>query len=82
MTRDLTRRERLRIPRQEMPEQWAEDRALNFEEVNLGYTPQQAVAEAERCLECGCPYRRQRSLALGGGLSIRFPTIPPESLQH
>ncbi len=55
MTRELTRRERLRLPRQEMPEQPAAERALNFEEVNLGYTPQQAVAEAERCLLCAHP---------------------------
>lgn len=62
MPRDLTRRERLRIPRQDMPEQPADDRAVNFEEVNLGYTAEQAVTEAERCLLCtrptcmdGCP---------------------------
>ena len=62
MGRDLTRRERLRLPRQDMPEQPAEERAVNFDEVNLGYRPQQAIAEAERCLLCthptcieGCP---------------------------
>lgn len=26
----------------------------NFEEVELGYTPQQALEETHRCLECGC----------------------------
>ena len=37
-------------------------RATNFEEVCLGYTEEEAVAEAERCLNCknakcigGCP---------------------------
>ncbi len=55
MGRDLTRRERLRLPRQPMPERPPEERAFNFEEVNLGYTPQQAVAEAERCLLCAHP---------------------------
>ena len=32
-------------------------RAANFEEVNLGYTEEEAVAEASRCLTCknaGC----------------------------
>ncbi|AKB85856.1 NADPH-dependent glutamate synthase [Methanococcoides methylutens] len=47
---------------QEMPEQPAEVRIHNFEEVALGYTEEQAILEAERCLECkkpkcveGCP---------------------------
>ncbi len=30
------------------------DRRLNFREVELGYAPEQAQAEAERCLECQC----------------------------
>ena len=62
MGRDLSRRERIKLPRQEMPEQPPQSRALNFDEVNLGYTDAQAVAEAERCLLCkrptciaGCP---------------------------
>ena len=55
MARDLTRRERLRLPRQDMPEQDPTDRSVNFEEVNLGYTAEQAVAEAERCLLCANP---------------------------
>ena len=47
-----------------MPEQDAVLRAANFREVNLGYTEQLAVLEAERCLQCknpvcidGCPVR-------------------------
>ncbi len=55
MARELTRRERLKIPRHEMPEQDAHDRSVNFEEVNLGFTAKQAVAEAERCLLCAKP---------------------------
>ncbi|VAW01474.1 NADH-dependent reduced ferredoxin:NADP+ oxidoreductase subunit B [hydrothermal vent metagenome] len=55
MARELTRRERLKIPRHEMPEQDAHDRSVNFEEVNLGFTAEQAVAEAERCLLCAKP---------------------------
>jgi len=45
-----------------MPERDAKERATNFEEVALGYTPEQAMEEAARCLQCkhqpcvsGCP---------------------------
>ncbi len=31
-----------------------EERADNFSEVVLGYTPEEAMEEAKRCLECGC----------------------------
>ncbi len=50
------------IPRQPMPEQSGEGRIRNFDEVPLGLRPEQAVAEARRCLQCrnpkcvdGCP---------------------------
>lgn len=55
-------KERMTIPRQDMPEQDALLRGTNFFEVNLGLTPEQAVTEAQRCIECkkptcmdGCP---------------------------
>ena len=45
-----------------MPEQPADDRRTNFNEVTLGYTKEDALAEASRCLSCkdpkcveGCP---------------------------
>ena len=45
-----------------MPEQAPAVRRTNFEEVSLGYTPEQALLEATRCLQCkkplcvtGCP---------------------------
>jgi len=45
-----------------MPERDPAERSRNFEEVNLGYTFQDAFAEAERCIQCkkptciaGCP---------------------------
>jgi len=45
-----------------MPEQPAEERRKNFNEVTLGYTKEDALAEASRCLACkdpkcveGCP---------------------------
>ncbi len=48
--------------RQAMPEQPADIRRRNFEEVPMGYSPEAAVAEAKRCLQCknpncvqGCP---------------------------
>ncbi|MBE7555975.1 MAG: NADPH-dependent glutamate synthase [Anaerolineales bacterium] len=45
-----------------MPEQPPAERVKNYEEVPYGYTPEQAIAEAQRCLMCkrpgcmgGCP---------------------------
>ena len=45
-----------------MPEQEPDVRAKNFEEVPFGYTPELAMKEAERCMQCkkpacvaGCP---------------------------
>ena len=40
---------------QKMPEQDAGKRINNFDEVNLGYTKEQALAEASRCLQCKAP---------------------------
>jgi len=51
-----------KIPRQEMPEQAPEERKTNFTEVPLGYSPETAMLEAQRCIQCkkprcvaGCP---------------------------
>ncbi len=51
-----------KIPRQKMVGQGAEERARNFDEVPYGYSPEQALIEAGRCLQCkkakcmgGCP---------------------------
>ena len=41
--------------RNPMPEQAADVRNKNFEEVTLGYTMEMAVDEAERCLNCKSP---------------------------
>jgi glutamate synthase (NADPH/NADH) small chain len=50
---------KVRVP---MPEQAPEVRIHNFQEVPLGYSPEEAMAEARRCLQCkkpvckeGCP---------------------------
>ena len=52
------------LKRNEMPTQDAKVRAHNFAEVALGYTEEQAIDEAMRCLECknmpcvaGCPVK-------------------------
>ena len=59
----LSNKERMQIPRHEMPAQEPEVRAGNFEEVALGYTWEDAQAEAERCLQCAKPpaWRAARS---------------------
>ncbi|MBP5548638.1 MAG: NADPH-dependent glutamate synthase [Bacteroidales bacterium] len=44
-----------RLPRQKPCEQQPEVRIHNFEEVSCGFTEQQAVAEASRCLGCKKP---------------------------
>ncbi len=61
-TGTITPKERMKIDRQRMPEQNSSRRARNFEEVNLGFTEQLAMLEAQRCLQCksakcipGCP---------------------------
>ena len=62
MSHKLTAKQRVAIKRQKMPEQDATERATNFAEVNLGFTEQLALLEADRCLQCkdprcvkGCP---------------------------
>ena len=56
------RKKKVILPRHKIPEQDPHLRAKNFNEVNLGYTPEMAFAEASRCLQCpkpacqqGCP---------------------------
>ena len=48
-------KERMKVPRQGMPEQPPLLRAANFREVNLGYSEDLARREAQRCLECAKP---------------------------
>ncbi|HOE96410.1 MAG TPA: NADPH-dependent glutamate synthase [Candidatus Sumerlaeota bacterium] len=55
-TEPLKPKDRMRIPRQRMPEQEPAARIRNFAEVALGLSPLQAMAEARRCLECKHPY--------------------------
>jgi len=58
----LSKRDRMAIGRQAMPERDAAERSRSFDEVNLGFTERIAVIEARRCLDCkratcvdGCP---------------------------
>lgn len=43
-----------KAPRAKMPHRAPEDRIKDFNEMNYGFTEEQAIAEAKRCLECGC----------------------------
>lgn len=49
------RRRPSKEPRVAMPEANPRDRATDFRPVGLGYSAEQARAEAERCLQCGRP---------------------------
>lgn len=58
----LTAKDRLAIPQQDMPVLEPLKRARLMDEVAIGYTKEQAIVEAQRCLQCknqpcvnGCP---------------------------
>jgi glutamate synthase (NADPH) small chain len=51
----IPNRERIKMPRQHMPEQPPLVRAQQFTEVNLGYSAELARQEALRCIECAKP---------------------------
>ena len=51
----LPNKERFKLPRQRVPEQEAQVRAHNFQEVNLGFPPEMARQESLRCIECPKP---------------------------
>jgi len=62
METEPKKEKREKIPRQAMPEQGPAERIRNFDEVPLGYTPETAILEAKRCIQCkkpscieGCP---------------------------
>ncbi len=65
MRKEITTKERLRIQRQNMPEQDSAARANNFREVNLGFTEQLALLEADRCLQCKDPALRAARVRCG-----------------
>ena len=58
----LTPKDRAAIPHMDMPQQDPKERIHNMSEVALGYTEDEALVEAQRCLQCknkpcvsGCP---------------------------
>jgi len=62
MTEKPRMRRGMEVPRAKMPERDPQERACDFQEVPLGFTPLQAMLEASRCLLCqkepcrlGCP---------------------------
>ena len=75
-----------KAPRTPMPEQPPRERACNFQEVALGYTPEMARAEAARCLQCkkpacrkGCPVEvdfEERVDRLRGAWPKFYPSRP------
>jgi len=61
-SKKMTAKERMAIPRQQMPQRDGIERSRDFKEVNLGLAEQVAIREAQRCLQCknpkcveGCP---------------------------
>ncbi len=58
----------LKKQRQVMPELPVENRIHNFDEVALGLTEEQALAEAERCLQC-----RNPRCVVGCPVSVQIP---------
>jgi glutamate synthase (NADPH/NADH) small chain len=59
-----------KIPRQKMPEQDPQERRHNFNEVPLGYPPEIAQLEAQRCLQCKKPF-----CVLGCPVEIDIPAF-------
>ncbi|MDC7224497.1 MAG: NADPH-dependent glutamate synthase [Spirochaetales bacterium] len=60
--KDLTTKERIALPPQDMPSQEPHVRGRNMDEVALGYFEEQVKAESMRCIQCknapcvkGCP---------------------------
>ncbi len=70
MTEIPEKKKRVQIPRTKMPEQEPKVRARNFDEVPLGYSPEQAKTEASRCLQCKKP-----SCVQGCPVSINIPAF-------
>jgi glutamate synthase (NADPH/NADH) small chain len=63
-------KERMKTGRRKMPERPAGQRNKDFREVNLGLTPDEAQAEARRCLDCANP-----QCVLGCPVGIDIPSF-------
>lgn len=64
LRRAVPAKDRMKIHRQPMPQRPPGERNKDFVEVNLGLSPEEAMVEARRCLDCakpgciaGCPVR-------------------------
>ncbi len=66
----IKNKERTAIPRVHMPELDPEYRSHNYEEVNQGLTKEQAMTEAQRCLDCPNP-----TCITGCPVEINIPTF-------
>ncbi len=53
---DLKTKDRMKIKRTEMPLRDPEVRKHDFDEVPVGFTMEEAVLEASRCIDCGKPH--------------------------
>lgn len=70
LRKSLHVKERMKIPRQKMPERESEERNKDFYEVNLGLDEKAAIREAQRCLDCANP-----QCVLGCPVGIDIPTF-------
>ena len=52
---ELPKAARMKVPRHPMATQEPLERIKNFAEVALGYSPEFAMEEAQRCLQCANP---------------------------
>lgn len=70
MRKSVSAKERLKTPRQKMPERGPQVRNKNFLEVNLGLDVEAARDEARRCLDCAIP-----GCACGCPVGIDIPSF-------
>lgn len=68
MSAQLSPKERMSIERTKMPEQDAQQRAENFQEVNQGLAAEAAMREAQRCIQC-----KNRPCVAGCPVAVRIP---------
>jgi glutamate synthase (NADPH/NADH) small chain len=70
LRKSVSAKERMKLPRQKMPERDPDERNQDFLEVNLGLTEKLAKVEAKRCLDCANP-----QCVMGCPVGIDIPTF-------
>jgi heterodisulfide reductase subunit A2 len=70
--------QKLRAPREHMAELSVSDRVVGFKEVELGFTAEQAVAEAKRCLDCAICSECMQCVAVCQANAIRHDDQPED----